>query len=157
LPNLVGKGLQYAQDSAQAAGFYSLRSHDALGRGRHQVLDRDWKVCFQQPGAGLIPTSAEVDFAAAKTEESCPAADSTPVAEGDAGAATMPRVIGQSAQVAQTALGNSASVTLVDGSGAGRAVLVASNWKVCRQSPAAGTPYAGVPVTLTVVKFAESC
>ncbi|MCW2904341.1 MAG: hypothetical protein JWO67_6606, partial [Streptosporangiaceae bacterium] len=44
LPNLVGMGLQSAQDTAQAAGFYGLSSHDSLGRARHQVLDRDWKV-----------------------------------------------------------------------------------------------------------------
>ncbi|WP_328665390.1 hypothetical protein OG905_00505 [Streptomyces sp. NBC_00322] len=39
LPNLVGKGLQSAQDEAQVAGFYALTSHDAVGRGRNQILE----------------------------------------------------------------------------------------------------------------------
>lgn len=36
-------------------------------------------------------------------------------------------------------------------------VLVESNWKVCRQSPAAGTKVDGQPVTLEAVKFQEGC
>jgi hypothetical protein len=55
LPNFVGKGLQSAQDEAQAAGFYTLDSHDALGRGRMQALDRNWKVCSQSPAPGGLP------------------------------------------------------------------------------------------------------
>ena len=53
LPNLVGKGLQAAEDEAQAAGFFALASHDALGRRRDQVQDREWTVCFQDPAPGL--------------------------------------------------------------------------------------------------------
>ena len=49
LPNFVGKGLQYAQDEAQAVGFFVLTSHDSTGRGPTQISDRNWKVCFQSP------------------------------------------------------------------------------------------------------------
>ena len=52
LPALVGKGLQAAEDEAQAAGFFALTSHDALGQGRDQVQDREWTVCFQDPAPG---------------------------------------------------------------------------------------------------------
>lgn len=72
LPDLTGQDLQSAQDQAQAAGFYVLTSHDALGSGRMQILDRNWTVCSQTPTAGDRPTDTRVDFGAVKTEESCP-------------------------------------------------------------------------------------
>lgn len=72
LPNLVGKGLQDAQDTAQAAGFYVLRSNDATGRGRFQVFDRNWIVCSQTPAAGTHPTDTEVKFSTVKDSETCP-------------------------------------------------------------------------------------
>lgn len=156
LPNLVGRGLQYAQDTAQAAGFFNLTSHDALGRGRHQILDRDWKVCFQNPAPGTIQTNSTVDFGVVKLDESCPGADQKRTEPGSAGA-LMPNLIGKSAAVAERSLGSNASISFKDATGAGRSVLVASNWKVCAQEPAPAQPYGGFPVTLTVVKFTESC
>lgn len=71
LPNLVGKGLQDAQDSAQAAGFYYLTSHDSIGKNRLQVMDGNWKVCSQSPKAGSHATDTKVDFGAVKLDESC--------------------------------------------------------------------------------------
>jgi hypothetical protein len=84
LPNLVGDGLQSAQDKAQAAGFDNLKSHDALG-GRYQIWDRDWKVCSQTPAPGSHDTGATVDFGTVKIGESCPgthgaSASATPAA-----------------------------------------------------------------------------
>jgi hypothetical protein len=156
LPNLVGRGLQYAQDTAQDAGYYLLTSHDALGRGRHQILDRDWKVCFQDPPEGKVPNSTTIDFGVVKLDENCPAADQTGAAPAPAGA-SMPDLVGKSAAVAESSLGSNASISFEDASGADRTLLVASNWQVCAQDPAPGKPYDGVPVTLTVVKFAEHC
>jgi beta-lactam-binding protein with PASTA domain len=157
LPDLVGKGLQYAQDTAQAAGFRSLTSHDASGRGRHQILDRDWQVCFQDPAAGAVSTSTKIDFGVVKTDEKCPSADTKDATAGDAGASTMPNVVGTSVTAAEKTLGSNASVTLTDGTGQKRTVVIMSNWQVCSQTPAAGASYVGVPVTLTVVKYGESC
>jgi hypothetical protein len=156
LPNLVGRGLQYAQDAAQAAGFFNLASHDALGRGRHQILDRDWKVCFQSPAPGVIQTDSTVDFGVVKLDENCPGADQVGAEPGPVGT-SMPNLIGKSAAVAERSLGSNASISFKDATGAGRSVLIASNWKICAQDPAPGKPYGGVPVTLTVVKFTESC
>src|SRR6266496_3391473 len=53
MPDLVGRNLQDAQDALQAAdiAFFS-RSHDVTSAHRHQILDRDWKVCDQTPRAG---------------------------------------------------------------------------------------------------------
>lgn len=156
LPNLVGRGLQNAQDTAQDAGFDTLKSHDSLGRGRHQILDRDWKVCFQNPAPGPMPTTSTVDLGAVKLEESCPAADQAGTEPGPAGA-SMPNLIGKSVAVAEKSLGNDASILFKDATGADRTVLVPSNWQICAQDPAPGKPYNGVPVTLTVAKFTESC
>src|SRR5262249_61864650 len=74
MPNLVGRNLQAAQDAVQAAGigFYS-RSHDLPGRGREQILDRNWRVCTQTPRAGQpAPRGTIPDFGVVKLTESCP-------------------------------------------------------------------------------------
>ncbi|MFI2432884.1 hypothetical protein [Streptomyces sp. NPDC018693] len=154
LPDMRGKGLQSAQDQAQAAGFYHLTSHDALGRGRMQVLDRNWKVCSQTPAAGDRPTDTKVDFGAVKLEEDCPADDQGTVAEAGA---TMPDFVGKSVKVARAALDSSTSITVTDASGDDRFVIVESNWQVCTQAPKAGAVLDGQPVTFTAVKFDESC
>ncbi|MFH9095956.1 hypothetical protein ACH4K5_25495 [Streptomyces albidoflavus] len=44
LPGMVGENLQFAQDHAQAAGFFLLDDQDASGLGRLQVMDRNWTV-----------------------------------------------------------------------------------------------------------------
>lgn len=73
VPNMVGQDLQLAQDTVQAAGLYSLRSHDATGRGRLQVSDRAWKVCDQNPpGGSKVATDQLIDFGVVRDEEQCP-------------------------------------------------------------------------------------
>ncbi|MFK0046240.1 hypothetical protein ACIQU4_19480 [Streptomyces sp. NPDC090741] len=154
LPNLVGKGLQTAQDEAQAAGFLILKSHDALGRDRLQALDRNWKVCSQTPAAGAsIDTSTTVDFGAVKLEETCPAAEApAPKPAGD----TMPNFVGQGMKAVRGALPTNASVTVKDAVQS-RMVLQESNWKVCTQEPKAGVALTGQPVAFTVAKTEETC
>jgi hypothetical protein len=75
MPDLVGSGLQEAQDSMQeltAFGIAITTSHDATGAGRMQVSDRNWKVCSQNvpPGATVTPNTP-VDFGAVKLGEEC--------------------------------------------------------------------------------------
>jgi hypothetical protein len=75
MPNMVGVNLQEAQDGIQALTgdkIFVTKSHDASGRARHQILDRDWKVCGQnvKPGAIIKPDTL-IDFAAVKLTESC--------------------------------------------------------------------------------------
>jgi hypothetical protein len=154
LPNLVGKGLQSAQDAAQAAGFYGLTSHDSLGRARHQVLDRDWKVCFQTPAAGEHGTDATVDLGAVKLEEDCPAKDATAPAKASG---TMPNLVGKSLAAARNALDASTSITSTDATNQDRNIFLESNWQICTQQPAAGAKLTGQPVAFTAVKFEDAC
>ncbi|MFI8389125.1 PASTA domain-containing protein [Streptomyces sp. NPDC085540] len=154
LPSFVGKGLQVAQDEAQAAGFPLLKSHDALGRDRLQALDRNWKVCSQTPAAGAkVDTGTTVDFGAVKLEESCPAADAP--APKPAGS-TMPEFVGQGMKAVRGALPSNASITVKDAL-QGRMVLQESNWKVCSQDPKPGAALTGQPLAFTVAKAEESC
>jgi hypothetical protein len=147
-------GLQAAQDRARSLGFYRLDSHDALGRGRDQVWDRDWKVCFQRPAPGRQPTTVTVDFGTVKLEEGCPGQDAPPPASAGS---TMPDFTGRSLKVARASLTDSTSITAEDVSGQGRFILLESNWKVCSQSPAAGTGLKGQPISFKAVKFGEDC
>jgi hypothetical protein len=76
MPNLVGWQLQSAQDRIQSLtnfGIAVTTSHDATGAGRHQVWDRNWKVCSQNiPPGTAIDSGTRIDFGAVKIEESCP-------------------------------------------------------------------------------------
>ncbi|MFJ9246832.1 PASTA domain-containing protein [Streptomyces sp. NPDC101776] len=155
VPEFVGMGLQSAQDAAQKQGFHSLTSHDSLGRERHQILDRDWKVCSQNVKAGTTTsTDTRLDFGAVKLDETCPAKDQSAPAQA---ADKMPDFKGKSVNTARDALASSTSITVKDASGKGRYVLVESNWQVCAQKPPAGTTLSGQPVEFSVVKFGESC
>lgn len=155
VPDFVGMGLQSAQDTAQEQGFSSLTSHDALGRDRNQILDRDWKVCSQNVKAGTsAAVDTELDFGAVKLAETCPKRDQK--APSVAGG-RMPDFAGRSVKAARGALDTGTSVTVKDASADDRWVLVESNWQVCTQSPAPGTALDGQPVTFTAVKFGESC
>ncbi|MEU2494511.1 PASTA domain-containing protein [Streptomyces sp. NPDC007883] len=155
LPDMVGKGLQSAQDEAQEAGFYLLTSHDALGRGRNQILDRGWKVCAQTPVPGSHSTDTKIDFSTVKLEETCPAGGDQ--GEPEKAGSTMPDLVGKAVKVARQTLDSSTSITVDDVSGQDRMVVVESNWQVCSTDPAAGAKLNGQPVTIGAVKFGESC
>jgi pyruvate/2-oxoglutarate dehydrogenase complex dihydrolipoamide acyltransferase (E2) component len=155
VPRFIGMGLQAAQDAAQAKGFFSLISHDSSGRDRMQILDRDWQVCSQKPAPGTkVSADTTLDFGAVKLEESCPATDQKPPAKAGA---SMPNFVGKSLNTATEALPADTSITPNDVSGQDRIIIVESNWRVCLQTPAAGTPLRGQPVTFGAVKFGESC
>lgn len=73
VPNMVGEDLQLAQDTMQASDLYLLRSHDATGQERNQVLDRSWKVCDQNPVGGSTVTATDlITFEVVKDAEGCP-------------------------------------------------------------------------------------
>ncbi|MET9401528.1 hypothetical protein [Kitasatospora sp. NPDC002965] len=156
LPSFVGMGLQSAQDAAQKAGFYLLTSHDALGRSRNQISDRNWKVCTQAPAPGEQATSVKVDMGAVKLDEQCPAQDQGASGPAKAGA-TMPEFIGKAVSVVHDSLDKATSIVAKDAGPQNRMVLVVSNWKVCSQDPAPGAALTGQPVTLKAVKFGENC
>lgn len=159
VPDFVGKGLLTAEDDAKAAGFGNVTGHDASGRGRVQILDQDWKVCFQAPAAGTVAsTRRKLDFGVVKLGEACPATDEgarSPAAapEGQ----PMPDLAGRSLNVAIASLPSSTSIVARDVSGRHRVIIVQSDWKICSQRPEAGARFRGQPVFFGVVKFGESC
>jgi hypothetical protein len=72
----------------------------------------------------------------------------------------MPNFYGMNLQTAQDTLQSLGSYALnqEDASGLGRFQINDSNWKVCRQDPAAGShPNVDDVITLWSVKLAESC
>lgn len=76
MPNEVGRVLQSAQDDLQRVSgnpVYFSSSSDATGQGRHQILDRDWKVCSQNVAAGAaVAPDTTVNFLVVKLDETCP-------------------------------------------------------------------------------------
>jgi hypothetical protein len=75
MPDLVGVGLQDAQDAIQGLTDFAIpitTSSDATGRDRMQVDDRNWRVCAQSvpAGAEITPSSA-IDFAVVQLDEDC--------------------------------------------------------------------------------------
>jgi len=75
MPSAVGGDLQAAQDAVQAAAndpsFRSV-SHDVSGESRSQLMDANWKVCTQEPAAGVtFNKDTKVDFGVVKLEETC--------------------------------------------------------------------------------------
>lgn len=77
MPDLVGKDLQGAQDAIQSLtndqAWYT-GSTDLTGKGRNQILDRNWLVCSSTPPAGsMITPSAKITFGVVRIDtESCP-------------------------------------------------------------------------------------
>lgn len=73
VPPMVGMNLQDAQDLLQSLGSYILTQTDATGWARFQMLDSNWKVCWQKPAPGTeVPLSRLIDLGAVKLDERCP-------------------------------------------------------------------------------------
>jgi beta-lactam-binding protein with PASTA domain len=73
MPDLVGQNLQDAQDTLQNLGSYLLDQEDATGKGRPQIMDRNWQVCSQHPAAGTrVQVKDMVTLRAVKNSETCP-------------------------------------------------------------------------------------
>jgi beta-lactam-binding protein with PASTA domain len=69
MPNVVCMNLQDAQDTIQAAGVFFSRSKDATGKGRMQVLDRNWIVVAQAPAPGSLIGEGEAVLSVVKIGE----------------------------------------------------------------------------------------
>lgn len=82
-------------------------------------------------------------------------AAAAPVSHRDS---VMPAVVGKTLWEAEGAVPLGTHLTLVDGTGQHRKVVWPTNWRVCKQDPAAGAPLtSSTAVTLTVVKLQEKC
>lgn len=73
VPRLTCFDLQEARDTLESAGFTVMRSQDATGRRRRQIVDRDWTVTGQTPAAGgLARRTTTVMLRAIKDGEPSP-------------------------------------------------------------------------------------
>lgn len=75
VPNVVGQALDAAKSTLVKAGF-ATESQDLL-RGRSPLLDSDWTVCTQAPGAVPVASGTTVDLGVVKKAETCPDAAPT--------------------------------------------------------------------------------
>jgi len=154
VPDVSCMDLQMARDKARAAGFRDLDSEDAGGRGRHQIVDRNWVVVDQNPPAGSrLPARARLVFRV--------------LAYGDAGAppvpdrarpGRMPRLSCFDLQEAQDTLRSAGfrSGRSQDATGRGRRPILDRHWTVVGQAPPPGGTYPKrTTVTLRVVKNGE--
>ena len=76
MPNLVGKDLQGAQDAIQSLTHDTVwlsTSTDLTGKGRAQIVDRNWTVCSSTPAPGATFTATtNIDFGVVRDTETCP-------------------------------------------------------------------------------------
>ena len=76
MPNLIGMDLQGAQDAIQSltrGTVWFSGSTDLTGKGRAQIVDRNWQVCTSTPAPGAtFTTSTTIDFGVVRDTEKCP-------------------------------------------------------------------------------------
>ncbi len=76
MPDETGKTLQRAQDDLQALTgnpLFVSTSEDLTGKGRQQIMDRNWQVCSSTPPPGMAFTAqTNVVFGVVKESETCP-------------------------------------------------------------------------------------
>ncbi|MEU2090904.1 PASTA domain-containing protein [Nocardia beijingensis] len=72
MPYVVCMNLQDAQDTIQEAGVFFSRSKDATGKGRMQVMDRNWIVVAQSPAPGTMIGEGEAVLSVVKIGEPSP-------------------------------------------------------------------------------------
>jgi|tagenome__1003787_1003787.scaffolds.fasta_scaffold20818435_3 hypothetical protein len=154
LPDLRYKGLQWADNEAKNAGFGDIETHDALGRDRRWRDDKEWMVCFQDPGAGSHKQGTVVRLGVVKTEETCPSTDQ---GRYDRATTTMPNLVNRTAYMTRQILGSDASIRFLKRSDGDEVTHGLGDWRVCGQTPKADQPFGGVPVTTIVVPYETHC
>ena len=154
MPNVVGMDLKEARSKADTAGFSNVHVHDASGGGRVPIRERDWIVCFQSPAPGT-KGGDNVDLGVVRDNDQCPTKDESGPAP-KAASGTMPDLRGTSLAAAKDALPSGTVITPTDLYG--HAVMVATHWKICTETPSPGAPLAsGQKVSLGVVKLGADC
>ena len=154
LPNLVGKGLEWAKDKADASGFEEGETHDALGGDRRWSDDKDWLVCFQTPAAASADPEKKVELGAVQIDEKCPSSDQ---ALYQPASTEMPDLKNRTAYMAGEILGENASVRFINREDGDEVDGNLGDYRVCSQEPKAGETFDGVPVSMLVVEYEERC
>ncbi|MCZ0979442.1 hypothetical protein O1L60_11045 [Streptomyces diastatochromogenes] len=135
----TGQNLEAASRAAYEAGFRA-RSHDATEDDKTQLVDGNWKVCFQEPAAGETTTTEEgrrsrIEFAVVEKSSPCPARDGEAVVFPK-----VPNVVGKSFAAGSAVL-RKAGLTEIRGASAYTDVDLAArhdDWRICFQDPEAG-------------------
>ncbi|GGY12162.1 hypothetical protein GCM10010299_15320 [Streptomyces tanashiensis] len=135
----VGQNLETASRAAYEAGFRA-RSHDATEDDRMQLVDGNWKVCFQEPAAGDTATAGEgrrigIEFAVVEKSSPCPARDGEAVVFPK-----VPDVVGKTFGAGSAVL-RKAGLTRIRGASVYTDVDLAArhdDWLICFQDPEAG-------------------
>jgi beta-lactam-binding protein with PASTA domain len=154
LPNVNGKGLQWASVEAEKAGFDDIETHDALGRDRRWRDDKEWMVCFQDPAPGDHPQGTIVKLGVVKTAERCPSSDQ---GRYDRAGRTMPNLVNRTAYMTRQILGDDASVRFLNRANGDEVTSGLGDWRVCGQTPKEGQRFDGVPVTTLVIRYENRC
>lgn len=154
LPDVRGKGLQWAHSQIKKAGFGNIQNHDALGRDRRWSDDKGWMVCFEDPRPGGLATNVQVKLGVVKVDETCPSTDQ---GRYQSAVATMPDLINRTAYISSKILGDNASVRYMNRSNGHEVTRGLGDWRICAQAPKAGQPFNGVPVTTLVVPYDKRC
>jgi hypothetical protein len=161
VPDLQEMGLAFAKERADGAGGYDVEDHDASGRDRRSLDDRDWQVCFQVPQAApentsTYPRGTQIRVGVVRTTESCPRSDRgvrRPVEDlGD--------LVGRTASMARRDLGSAASIQFVRDRGSGRVPSWnLGAWRVCSavSMNSSDTGWHGQPVRLRVAERSKKC
>lgn len=155
VPGVVGLDLQKARDAVWFAGYHFIKPHDALGRGRVQIMLSNWQVCDQNPGPGKIDKDTTVRLGVVRKDEDCPTTP-LPTTKPTAPEGITPNVLGRSVNVVREALRDEVKVD-ADDLKSGRPIIVENHWQVCTQDPAPGLPLPKDKIRLGVVKFGEDC
>jgi hypothetical protein len=154
LPDVRGKGLQWANAQTKDAGFGKIETHDALGRDRRWGDNKAWMVCFEDPKPGALPSSTKVTFGVVKIEERCPTTDQARYVKA---VAIMPNLVNRTAYMTTKILGDDASIKFVDKSNGHEVTRSLGDWRICGQAPEPGQRFDGVPVTTLVVPYEQRC
>jgi len=145
VPDVVGRQLNLAEREVKKAGL----RFKAVGGGLFGILDpRAWRVCDQQPRAG-VKTSERVRLVAARNCRNFAVEDEF---------GRMPDVVGMNLQAAQNKLQALKFFNLhsFDATGQGRLQVLDRGWVVVEQTPAAGTSVgSGRYIRLGVKRTAE--
>lgn len=178
MPDVVGERLDVAKSDLSAAGV-SEDNVEVVGGGALGVVDEsNWIVCEQAPSPGAEANdvrviidrvcaggdpgaSADTSAPGADTPAPDPEAPSQPPSGGsDSELMTLPDAVGVDLQLAQDTLQAAGFYVLTshDATGQERLQVSDRNWKVCDQTPPAGSEVSSsTEIDFAVVRVEEGC
>jgi hypothetical protein len=160
-PLLVTMGLAYADATADTRGF-DVSDHDAFGRNRRTLNDKDWQVCFQDPrppvsaaDQRVYPQGSTIKLGVVKVTEKCTRTDHGRPRHVNA----LRELVGRTAHMARQDLGQDASIRFVQRNSNRVISWNLGDWHVCSiRSMNSGERYwHGQPVRIRVAERGKRC